>query len=411
MSNFTLKCVALTCMTLDHVGAVLLSGNLSIIFRGIGRIAFPLYCFLLVEGFKHTKSKKLYLLRMSIMAVVSEPIYDWTFYRQIPYWGNQNIFFTLCCGLSFLIIADITSQLKKYFRFPCLYCIFLFLEATFIAGISYFIQADYHIFGIAIISSFYLFREKPKLKSLTFLICILGLTIANTRIIQLCSILALVPIYLYNGKRGVHLKYFFYVYYPLHLLTLSLLIVTPLVGIGVLTTENYRAATKPEAGLSGNYVEISNGTPELVNQIIRDGGLFEDTDWSSDTTSMLLVATDQKSCNFIYPDIFLSNGCFALLSTLSGNGWELRQGDEIICTFSVDMGNLSDFYQKNGGVKVRFYPIRNGYCDAYHSISYKGSNFNFSYTAPDDGIYYFGLCNFSSEKVIINQLNVQTNTP
>lgn len=110
MSNFTLKCVALTCMTLDHVGAVLLSGNLSIIFRSIGRIAFPLYCFLLVEGFKHTKSKKLYLLRMSIMAVVSEPIYDWTFYRQIPYWGNQNIFFTLCCGLSFLIIADITSQ-------------------------------------------------------------------------------------------------------------------------------------------------------------------------------------------------------------------------------------------------------------------------------------------------------------
>lgn len=230
-----------------------------------------------------------------------------------------------------------------------MYCIFLFLEATFIAGISYLIQADYHIFGIAIISSFYLFREQPKLKSLTFLICILGLTVANTHIIQLCSILALVPIYLYNGKRGVHLKYFFYVYYPLHLLILSLLIVTPLVGIGVITTENYRAAAKPEAGLSGNYVEISNGTPELVNQIIRDGGLFEDTAWSSDTTSMLLVATDQKSFNFIYPDIFMSNGCFALLSTLSENGWELRQGDEIICTFSIDMDHLSDFYQKMEG--------------------------------------------------------------
>ena len=159
----------------------------------------------------------------------------------------------------------------------------------------------------------------------------------------------LVPIYLYNGKRGVHLKYFFYVYYPFHLLILSLRIVTPLVGIGVLTTENYRAATKPEAGLSEKYEKISNGTPELVNQIIRDGGLFEDTAWSSDTTSMLLVATDQKSFNFIYPDIFMSNGCFALFSTLSENGWELRQGDEIICTFSIDMDHLSDFYQKMEG--------------------------------------------------------------
>ena len=120
----------------------------------------------------------------------------------------------------------------------------------------------------------------------------------------------LVPIYLYNGKRGVHLKYFFYVYYLFHLLILSL---------------------------------------ELVNQIIRDGGLFENTAWSSDTTSMLLVATDQKSFNFIYPDIFMSNGCFALLSTLSENGWELRQGDEIICTFSIDMDHLSDFYQKMEG--------------------------------------------------------------
>ena len=77
LSNFDLKILAIITMTIDHIGAIVYP-NIDI-FRIIGRVSFPIFAFLLVEGFKHTSNKLKYFLRLILFAIITQPIYDYAF--------------------------------------------------------------------------------------------------------------------------------------------------------------------------------------------------------------------------------------------------------------------------------------------------------------------------------------------
>ena len=90
MDGTVLKLIACLSMFIDHLGAVCFSGMMG--FRIIGRLAFPIYCFLLVEGAVHTHDMKKYILRMGIFALISEVPFDLAFYHRLVYTEHQNVF-------------------------------------------------------------------------------------------------------------------------------------------------------------------------------------------------------------------------------------------------------------------------------------------------------------------------------
>ena len=125
MSGTTLKWIAVISMLIDHTAEVLINHNAAltdpiwaqiyVLMRGIGRIAFPIYAFLLVEGFLHTRDVKKYLARMLTFAVVSEIPFDLAVFHTPFYWGYQNVFFTLFLGLLALAGENVVHQSSGMF--------------------------------------------------------------------------------------------------------------------------------------------------------------------------------------------------------------------------------------------------------------------------------------------------------
>lgn len=216
MSVFALKILAILAMSLDHIAAVFLSPiNMPyLLMRGFGRIAFPIFCFLIVEGYYHTRDVKKYMIRLAGFALVSEIPFDLCFYQKPFYWQHQNVFFTLALGLITIYAID---EIKK--RFSTSYIIALVLQfAVIILAMTtaWFLSTDYSMLGILIIIAFYVGRGN--IIQIAISICIVTLYLGNT--FQLYSLLALIPIYLYNGKKGPSMRYVFYVFYPAHMLIL-----------------------------------------------------------------------------------------------------------------------------------------------------------------------------------------------
>lgn len=227
-SGSTLKIVAIITMLIDHIGAVVLQplvtkgiplinlvfkpetiyDKLFFISRTIGRIAFPLFCFLLVEGFIHTSNIKKYALRLGIFALISEIPFDLAFSSGILVdYSSQNVFFTLLIGLGALYFID------KYKHNKAL-SLLSFLAACILAE---FLHADYGMNGIIPIVLFYITRNSKKHTMIAGIVSFLF-----EAPLFLAVYLSLPLIYFYNGKRGLNLKYFFYAFYPCHLLLLYL---------------------------------------------------------------------------------------------------------------------------------------------------------------------------------------------
>ncbi|MBQ4068222.1 MAG: hypothetical protein IJC76_03130 [Lachnospiraceae bacterium] len=210
MSSFTLKIIAVIAMVIDHCGAIFLSEYQ--IFRIIGRISFPIFCFLLVEGYHHTKNVYKYLARLLLFAIISEPFFDKLFYGDWIYKEKGNVFITLSFGLVFMIISSkLPNVIEKYIVFAV--CLML----------ASFIPMDYGIYGIAMIGGFYFLRDK-KLVNVIYQGFINMLVIKG---IQTYGVIGAVITTFYNGKKGCSkFKYDFYILYPLHLLIL--LVITQL---------------------------------------------------------------------------------------------------------------------------------------------------------------------------------------
>lgn len=213
MNTLFLKIIAIISMAIDHYGAIF-APNVEI-YRYIGRIAFPIFCFLLVEGFIHTKDIKKYGQRLIIFALISEIPFDLAFYGQIGF-QHQNIFFTLYIGLVMIHHLEKSHDSMKKLSIISIAMIFAFILAV-----------DYNIIGIMYIAFFYFTKDMVRLKRLPLIALLLSLVNLPYRSMgQQFSLLALPLLYFYNGQLGPSnklIKWSFYIFYPLHLAVFYLL--------------------------------------------------------------------------------------------------------------------------------------------------------------------------------------------
>lgn len=236
LSGFALKRIAVASMVIDHIDSFLLSGFLrSFMVNGtlevtpemagqvqtvfflknlcnaLGRIAFPLFCFLMVEGFLHTKDKVRYGLRMGLFALASELPFNLAHYGECFAPQLQNVMFTLAVGIFTLLCVEKVEEWTqgKLWRYPT-----VLLTASAGAALAYLIRGEYVFLGIAAAVLFYLLRDKGPWR-------LLGL--APLLIVSSWVLLAAPLILLYNGERGRGSKWFFYLFYPAHFLAFALL--------------------------------------------------------------------------------------------------------------------------------------------------------------------------------------------
>lgn len=190
-------------MALDHTGAVLYPSQIWL--RCLGRIAFPIFCFLIVGGFFHTHDVRRYMGRLGIFALISEIPYDLAF-RGVPLeCAHQNVFFTLLIGIGMMVL------LERNREWPVKAVILLL--AMWLAVL---IRSDYNFRGVLLIFVFYIFHESRWLA-----VTAGGFwNFLYQGVIQKYGVLSVLPLALYNGERGRKMKYFFYIFYPAHLLLL-----------------------------------------------------------------------------------------------------------------------------------------------------------------------------------------------
>lgn len=224
LTGSTLKLIAIITMFIDHIGAALLEPYLMAHWNGtsriphfellfqidwvlrlIGRVAFPIFIFLLLEGFSHTHNKKKYGLNLFLFALLSEIPFDFAFNGSFFDSTYQNVMFTLLFG--YLCIWIYESDVK-FFHNP-------FLK---ILGIIFFIvlgnvmKTDYGAFGVfTIILLYYMKKHKKYFYPVGVFLFLWEVT----------APLAFLIIHKYNGTRGLKLKYFFYLFYPVHILLLG----------------------------------------------------------------------------------------------------------------------------------------------------------------------------------------------
>lgn len=233
----TLKIVAMVTMLIDHVAAVLLTrmyltGWLgaefySVIFvlRLIGRVAFPIYCFLLVEGFERTGNFKRYLLRMAAFALISEIPFDLSLTGKFFDIGHQNVMFTMMLGLLAMYGMKWVEEKKPFGEKKLPVQLVIGVVAAVIATL---LNTDYSWGGVLCICAIYLFKASNTRKAL------LGNAFLIMRsTLEVAALFSVPLIGGYNGERGLKLKYFFYVFYPLHLLLLY--IICAIMGIGFIS--------------------------------------------------------------------------------------------------------------------------------------------------------------------------------
>ncbi len=235
INSFTLHLIAMALMLCDHLWALsFLPQN---IFALLGRIAYPIFAFMIVEGYFHTRNFKKYIKRLFLWALITEIPYNLMYISSPIYPFQQNVLWTFLIGL--LAIRLLERIRSKGKLIPTI------LGSAAVIGVSYlsgtFLFVDYHGEGVLMILVFYLFRRRTwwcmvgqalciiyinfeMIKGLSFPIELLGQEIFIPQ--QGFACLALIPIWLYNGKQGPHnkvIQYSFYAFYPVHMLLLYLI--------------------------------------------------------------------------------------------------------------------------------------------------------------------------------------------
>lgn len=241
LSGYNLKLIAIITMFIDHVGTCIieklyqnstsifsLNGEkllfLEEIFRLVGRLSFPIFCFLLVEGYYHTKNIKKYMTRLFIFALISEIPFDLALFHKFFYWGHQNVMFSLLLGLITIYLFDDDNNIffriiknVRFFRIAV-------IPASCIIGEA--LKLDYGAGGICTIFFMYIFLNEKgnfhwKHRDYIFSFFIGTIILACCQgLSELAALIDMAFIKNYNGERGKSLKYFFYIFYPIHFIIL-----------------------------------------------------------------------------------------------------------------------------------------------------------------------------------------------
>lgn len=208
LTSNMLKVIAMVTMLIDHVGFHLFPTEIS--FRIIGRLAMPIFAYLIAEGCRYTKNKPRHFLEVFLLGVFCQ-----TFmfaFGQTKF----NILITFSVSILLIYITDIAIKNKYFLPIPIILVILLYPTVTMILpklGVGF----DYGYFGM-ILPLFAFVPSKKILKTLSFAVGLALLCRFSGRV-QLYSLLALIPIFFYNGERGKFgFKYAFYIFYPLHIL-------------------------------------------------------------------------------------------------------------------------------------------------------------------------------------------------
>lgn len=218
LTGAQLKWIAIITMVIDHIGAVVLEPYLTMlglnpfggftsplivlywILRLIGRLSFPIFGFLLVQGFIHTSNVWKYLLMLIGFSIISEIPFDLATNNVLLELSYQNIFFTLSLALILMVLS---KEQPNWIR------IIIFIIGGLIN--EFILKADYGFYGILMIGGLYLLNNKTDLRNI--FVFMVGLS-------QFTQGLSVLFINAYNGLRGNQYKYFFYLFYPIHLIIL-----------------------------------------------------------------------------------------------------------------------------------------------------------------------------------------------
>lgn len=236
ISGSTIKIIAIIAMLIDHIAATVMTryaeaypdvaastsmGTWIMVMRLIGRFAFPLFIFLLVEGFEHTKNQWKYLGRLTVFGLLSEIPIDmaFTLSREEVLSGKlieftyQNVFFTLAIGLLCIILIRKTEESEWNIGRQKWVQLLIMLAGMYAA---YVLRTDYSLVGVLAIIVMYMYRYK-RVQAMA-LTCV---ALTASSLTELTAFLMIIPVRMYNGERGLPLKYVFYAFYPLHLLALA----------------------------------------------------------------------------------------------------------------------------------------------------------------------------------------------
>lgn len=227
-SGCALKWIGIITMFIDHVAAALICRiliawqyseelgsaetyrvlfQLQDFMRKIGRLAFPIFCFFLVEGFLRTRNIRKYMLRMLIFVFVSEIPFDLAFSGQFIYIKYQSVMLTLLIGLVTMWGCDKVAKRfhEDIYMILIGYILCVFLGALLAQGL----KTDYGANGILSIMALYFCRQDKWLQLFAGAITFLW---------EPYALLAFPLLIFYNQTPGKRMKYFFYLFYPLHLL-------------------------------------------------------------------------------------------------------------------------------------------------------------------------------------------------
>ena len=235
LSAAALHILAMALMLMDHLWATLLPGQEWLTCAG--RLAFPIFAFMAVEGYFHTRSFRRYALRMLLFALLSEIPFDLMYGGTWFYPVHQNVIWTLLLGLLGIRAMEAVREKGKHWLY-ILTCVGVTLCGFALGTVG---MMDYYGAGVLTVFVFYFFRGREwwKLLGQVLALCWINVRLLGGQLyavslfgaeIEICqqglALLALVPIWLYRGRQGHHsraFQYACYAFYPAHMLVLALI--------------------------------------------------------------------------------------------------------------------------------------------------------------------------------------------
>lgn len=214
-----LKLIAVLSMLTDHIGAVLFPQYR--ILRWIGRLAFPIFVFLLTEGFFHTHNRRHYLLRLFLFSFISEIPFDLAFSKTPMDHEKCNVFFTLALGFLVMMLAEWLYSSPNRFSHEPLRTVGAFALIVGCFAVADGLHTDYSSAGLLAIGIGYCLQRMNFHRCVIFSGIVLMLVIVHS--VEAWAYLALPFVFLYNGRLGIKnkfLQFAFYAFYPAHLLIL-----------------------------------------------------------------------------------------------------------------------------------------------------------------------------------------------